>query len=211
MKIFNHVEIIERIKLHRIWIESIGEQGEKLSVDEIDFRGFDLTGYPLNQAFLTECKFDGMNLCNMDMSSSLLCSSTFKNTNLVNADFYKADLSYADFSDANVQNVRFAKTDCSEAIFLKANLENSKLISCSLYLTDFQNANLKNVDISLSSFEETFLKGTTLTGIKGLEEAFIKSINIGTLENPMILLGEKAREWIQNKSLNIKSCSEGDI
>ena len=32
-----------------------------------------------------------------------------------------------------------------------------------------------------------------------LEEAFIKSINIGTKENPITLLGEKAREWIQNK------------
>ncbi|MFJ6267105.1 pentapeptide repeat-containing protein [Lysinibacillus xylanilyticus] len=202
MKIFNHVKIIECLKLHRVWIETIGDQGKKLGLDEIDFREFDLIGYPLNQAYLTACKFDGMNLSSCDMSSSLLCSSTFKSTSLVNADFYKTDLSYADFTNANAQNARFAKTDCSEAIFLNANLENSKLISCSLDLTDFQNANLKNVDISLSAFEGTLLKGTTLVGIKGLEEAFIKSINIGTQENPIILLGEKAREWIQNKSIN---------
>ncbi|WP_053486125.1 pentapeptide repeat-containing protein [Lysinibacillus sp. FJAT-14745] len=109
MEIINQEELIERLKLHRVWIKSIGDQGKKLGVDEIDFRGSDLTGYPLNQAFLTECKFDGMNLCNMGMSSSLLCSSTFKNTNIVNADFYKADVSYADFTNANAQNVRYAK------------------------------------------------------------------------------------------------------
>jgi len=48
------------------------------------------------------------------------------------------------------------------------------------------------------------LKGTTLAGIKGLEEAFIKSINIGTPEEPIILTGKEARKWIQNHSLNIE-------
>jgi len=84
--------------------------------------------------------------------------------------------------------------------FFNANLENSKLISCSFFLTDFRNANLKKADLSLSSFEGTLLKGANLAGIKGLEDAFISSINIGTSENPIILVGEKAREWLQNKS-----------
>lgn len=117
IEILSKGKLIDYLESHRIWIESIGDQGKKLGVDEIDFRSFDLAGYPLNQAYLTACKFDGMNLSNIDMSSSLLCSSTFRNAYLVNADFYKADLSYADLTNITAQNARFAKTDCSETFF----------------------------------------------------------------------------------------------
>lgn len=91
-----------------MWIETIGEKGEKLGVDEIDSRHINLSGYPLNQAYLTECALDGMNLEHKDMSSSMLCSSSFKNTNVVNADFYKADLSYTNFINVDAQGTRFA-------------------------------------------------------------------------------------------------------
>lgn len=202
MKSTNQQELIEQLNSHRVWIETIGEKGEKLGVDEIDFRHVDLSGYPLDQAYLTECAFDGMNLEHMDMSSSLLCSSSFTNTNVVNADFYKADLSYADFTDADAQGARFAKADLSESIFTNANLSNAKLISSSLYLTDFRDANMNQVDVSSASFKGTLLHGANLTGLRGIEEAFIKSINIGTLEESNILVGEEAIKWLQDKSLS---------
>ncbi len=204
MEISSQEELIRQLDSHRVWIETIGEKGEKLGVDEIDFRSIDLVGYPLDQAYLTACTFDGMDLKKIDMSSSLLCSSTFKNTNLINADFYKADLSYSDFTNADAQGARFAKADCSEAVFLNANLTNSKLVACSLYLTDFRNVTLNNADVSSSSFKDTLLKGAKLIGLRGLEEAFIKSINIGTPESPNILVGEEARQWLQNNSSNIE-------
>lgn len=65
------------IESHRLWIESIGEQGEKLGIDEIDLRNVDLLQYPLDQAYITACIFDGMNLNHKDFSSSILSSSTF--------------------------------------------------------------------------------------------------------------------------------------
>ncbi|MGO4527477.1 pentapeptide repeat-containing protein [Paenibacillus sp. 2TAF8] len=202
MKLTNQQKLIEQLNSHRVWIETLGEKGEKLGLDEIDFRHIDLSGYPLDQAYLTECAFDGMNLEHMDMSSSLLCSSSFTKSNLVNADFYKADLSYANFTDADAQGARFAKADLSESVFINTNLTNAMLISSSLYLTDLRNANMNHADISSASFRETLLQGATLTGLQGIEEAFIKSINIGTLEEPNILLGEEAIKWLQDKSLS---------
>ncbi|MGA3599118.1 hypothetical protein [Lysinibacillus agricola] len=55
-------EIIVQLESHRLWIETIGEQGEKLGIDEIDLRNVDLSQYPLNQAYTTACTFDGMDL-----------------------------------------------------------------------------------------------------------------------------------------------------
>ncbi|OAB42112.1 pentapeptide repeat-containing protein [Paenibacillus glacialis] len=200
MTAYNKEEIIHQLESHQLWIDTLGKEGNKLGFDEVDFCNIDidLIKYPLDQAYLTACTFDGMNLYGKDMHSSLICSSTFITTNLENADFYKADVSYVDFTNANVKNARYAKSDCSEAIFIKADLTNAKLISCSLYLTDFREATLKNVDVSSSSFKGVLLKGAKLSGIKGLEDAFIKSINIGTPEIPILIEGEEAVQWIIN-------------
>jgi uncharacterized protein YjbI with pentapeptide repeats len=171
------------------------EKGEKLEVSDIDFRDIDLTNYPLDQALLIACTFDGMNLYAKDMFASLLCASTFKSTNLENADFYEANVSYVDFTNANAQNTRFLKSICFETVFIKADLTNAMLVDALFVKTDFRKAILHNVDVRFSVFKDVLLKGAKLTGLKGLEEAFIESINIGTPESPILLEGEEAREW----------------
>ncbi len=42
----------------------------------------------------------------------------------------------------------------------------------------------------------SMFKGAQLKGVTGLEEASIRSINIGTVEQPDILAGEEARNWL---------------
>lgn len=201
MTIFNKEKIIDKLELHKLWIETIGKKGEKLKLDEIDFRHIELEKYPLHQAYLIECIFDRMNLHNKDMYASLICSSTFKYANLEKADFYKADVSYVDFTDANLKGARFCKSDCFETLFVKADLTNAKLVNSYFYLADFSDAVLHNVDISSSSFKGVLLKGAHLKGIKGIEDAFIKSINIGTSESEILLEGEEAKEWLISNSL----------
>ncbi|MET1172174.1 pentapeptide repeat-containing protein [Paenibacillus amylolyticus] len=85
-------EIMTRLESHRLWLETVGEQGEKLGIDEVDLRNMDLSQYPLDQAYITACTFDGMNLNHKDFSSSLLNSSTFISTNLEGADFCKSNV-----------------------------------------------------------------------------------------------------------------------
>lgn len=203
MTTFNAEEIIDQLESHRLWIETISKQGEKLGVDEIDFRSVDLSQYPLDQAYLTACVFDGMNLNRKDMSLSLLCSSTFKFTNLEGSDFCKSNVSYVDFTNANIKTARFADSECIETVFVKADLSSANLVGGLFDETDFREAILHNADVRLSTFEGVLLKGAKLAGIRGVEEAFIKSVNIGTPEHPIILKGEEARMWLITKSTGI--------
>ena len=115
---------------------------------------------------------------------------------MAKCDFYKSDLGYTDFSNAVIKNVRFSKCDCWEAVFRNADLKNCSLINVYFYLTDFSNARLENVDISMATFEEALLNGVKLKNIEGIEEAHFKSINIGTIQKPILLRLEKAKEWI---------------
>lgn len=191
-------EIMTRLESHRLWLETVGEQGEKLGIDEVDLRNMDLSQYPLDQAYITACTFDGMNLNHKDFSSSLLNSSTFISTNLEGADFCKSNVSYADFTNANVKAARFSDSECIETVFVQADLSDANLVAGLFDETDFRNAIFFNADLRLATFERVLLKGAKLTGVRGLDEAFIKSINIGTPEQPKILVGEEARKWLQD-------------
>lgn len=183
-----------------MWVETLGKKGERLGLDEIDLRDIDLTKFEIYQSYITECIFDGMNLNNKKMYSSCLCSSSFKSGNLEHADFYKSDVSYVDFTSAYAKGSRFAKSECVDTIFVQADLTESILVNSLFNEADFRGAKLKDIDISFSSFKGVLLKGTDLTGIKGIEEAFIESINLGTLENAVILEGEEGKKWLIDSS-----------
>lgn len=192
-------DIINMFDLHKKWVETIGDEGEQLKLDEVDLRVFDLSDVLLEQSYLIDCTFDDLKLENVDLHSSLLASSTFINASLDQCDFYKSDLRYTDFSNCIIKNSRFSKGDCWEAAFNNACLVDCNLINVSFHLTDFRNARLENVDISVSTFKDTLLNGVTLKGIKGIEEAFFQSINIGTPEKPLLLEKEEARRWFLEK------------
>ncbi|MGO4527467.1 pentapeptide repeat-containing protein [Paenibacillus sp. 2TAF8] len=189
------INILNMFTLHKKWVETLGEEGEQLKLDEVDLSVFGFSDKLVEQAYLIDCTFDALKLENIDFHSSLLASSTFRNAYLDQCDFYKSDLRYTDFSNCIIKNSRFSKGDCWEATFSNAYVVDCNLINVSFYLTDFRNARLENVDISVSSFKETLLNGVTLKRIKGIEEAFFRSINIGTAEKPVLLEKEKARKW----------------
>lgn len=193
-------EIVLKLESHQLWVKTNGEKGERLVIDEVDLQQVKLQPYRLDQASITDCLFNYMDLQEKDFHSTLLSSSAFVSANLVNADFYRADISYANFSNASMENVRLAKADCSETEFQDSNLKGANLAACLFYLTDLRNSDLSEADISSASFEETLLNGASLTALRGIEEALITSINIGTPENPILLEGMEARNWIINKS-----------
>ena len=77
-------------------------------------------------------------------------------------------------------------------------IKNSSFISADLREANFSNSVLENVDFKYAWFKDTILKRVILKKPLNLDEATIKSINIGTLEEPIILKEEQAVQWIVN-------------
>jgi len=192
----NFDEIIEQLEAHRIWVESIEIRGKKLNLDEVDLRDIDLSHYILSQSYITDCVLDDMDLKGKDISSAILCSSSFRFANLEGSDFCKSNVSYADYTNANIKSARFADSECIETVFAKADFTDANLVAALFDETDFREANLNNADVRLATFERVLLKGARLMGLRGVSEAFVKSINIGTTEQPIIIRDEEARQWI---------------
>ena len=186
---------------HKEWLDSEGQSGAQLILENEDMKDVNIDGKLLHDAKFLECDFIRKCITKTDFDNSLMCSSMFIYSLIRECNFRKADLQYADFKNAQILNTSFAKTDLDEADFENATLTNSKLINACLYLTNFSNVRFKNIEFSGAMFEETVLSGSEFENIVGIDDATIKSINIGTVDNPNILVGEEAKNWIYNREI----------
>lgn len=58
-----------KFELHKKWVETSAQEGEKLRLHEVDFQHYELTGVCLEQSYMTSCNFDNLSLNNMDFHS----------------------------------------------------------------------------------------------------------------------------------------------
>lgn len=117
--------------------------------------------------------------------------------------FYKADLSNVEFKGTEFHSCNFDRSDCYETIF-----RNSKIINCLftgilLSKVDFTNAYMEHVDFRGAYVKETIFSNVTIKSILGIDEAFIKSINIGTTDEPQMLYGDEAKQWLMNRAKKV--------
>ncbi|MBU5316073.1 pentapeptide repeat-containing protein [Clostridium bornimense] len=75
------------------------------------------------------------------------------------------------------------------------------MIGSGFYDADFRKAILINADVSSTTFEGVLINGAKLSGVKGILEATIKSIDVGTRENPIIIEGNQAVQCLLSRSL----------
>ncbi|RJG21436.1 pentapeptide repeat-containing protein [Paenibacillus thiaminolyticus] len=193
--------IIGQFELHQEWLESAGDKGKKLVLDEINLESLFLSIFSFKEARLIECSFDGMNLEKGNFILTWLCSSTFRNACLQGANFYKGNVSYADFSYSDLKNSKFTDCESSETIFLGADLTNSELNVCYFDNVDFRNSKLDNANIEDSFFENVLVKGASFRNVRGIDNANIISVNIGSPEEPINLNKEQAKKWIMENCM----------
>lgn len=189
-------ELIHKFIQHKKWIDSLGKEGGRLNLDEIDLRENNIDQGVFEQAYITECIFDKKNIKGYSFYLSKLCSSSFKECSISEVDFTKADLSYTDISDACLYNVSFNKCECIDGNFSNSKLTNVNMTDVLFDTVDLRNATLNNVDISYSSFDTVLVKGITIKHVKGIDKICSLKINIGELEKAIILQGEEAIEWL---------------
>lgn len=188
--------IQEKNKEHIEWIESKGMKGKQLYLEMIDFRCTNDEDIRLDQARIIECYFDELNLHKKDYHLSTLCSSSFRYVKCYLCDFYRSDLSYTKFDYSELEKSNFSKCDFTEASLVSTKLIECKLINVLLYMTNLENAVLDTVDLSMSEFDETLVRGIRLKNIIGIETANFTSINIGSVDRPIYLFNNDAKSWI---------------
>lgn len=184
---------------HNRWLKSLGKEGMRLNLDNVDLTKNDINKYSFEQSYVIGCVFEGMGIQNQSFYLSKLYSSSFKNGNLQKTDFTRADLSYADFSNVYLCNVNFNRCECIETDFSNSKCKTIKLTGVTFDMVDLRNTTIFDVDVSYSCFEKILVKGIFLKNIRGIENICNLSINIESIENPKILCGKEAIKWLEDR------------
>ncbi|MEM6385869.1 MAG: pentapeptide repeat-containing protein [Pseudomonadota bacterium] len=100
---------------HALWVSSAGAQGNKLALDNLDFRGYDLTGANLVDAELPGACFAGMALTGVDFHGAFLGGADFSDAKLRNVTLSKAHLDCATFANAMIDGGTWFRSSCFDA------------------------------------------------------------------------------------------------
>lgn len=196
-------EIITAIQNHKEWIDSLSKKGKKIILEEKNIEGIEWPNVDLSQSNFIECTFRKSIMNGWDFYAATLCSTHFEEVSMLSVELVKANLAYTQFSNAQMRDINFSKADLSNSVFENVEIENCKFISSVLDGVDFRNVHFRNVDFTSSLIENViFDNASVLKETNGLDDAHIKSINIGTADKPVYLEGQEALLWLKNIATN---------
>jgi len=196
-------EIIVAIQNHKEWIDSLSKNGKKIVLEEEIIEGIEWSNVDLSQSSFIECTFRKSIMNGWNFYAAMLCSTHFEELSILSAEFVKANLAYTQFFNTQMRYINFSKADLSNSVFENVEIENCKFINSLLDGVDFRNVHFRNVDFTGALLENViFDNASVLKETNGLDDAHIKSINIGTTDKPLYLKGQEALLWLKNIATN---------
>jgi uncharacterized protein YjbI with pentapeptide repeats len=228
------VNIQESLRLHKLWLETDGQQGERLIGKEVnlfesdlrkaDLRGANLRGANLFQSDLREANLwqadlygtdlRGANLSGVNLSGVNLIVANLSRANLYGADFYGADLSEANLSEANLSGAYLREVNLSEAYLYGASLSEANLCGANLYRANLLAAKLSGsilngADLSGADLSGANLTEANLTEAKAIKANFTFAVLTGACIEDWHINSETVLEDIQCEYIYLKQNSNG--
>lgn len=179
-------EMMARMDAHRAWVQTAGKRGCQLDLDKYDLTTTDLTGFPFEQAYLTECRLNKLHLENVDFCGTELYSCDFSDTCFVGCSFRKAILDYCSFSRARFIRCQFPRTDAWQSCFSGCCFEDCSFVGINLMESDLSGTIMIRTD-----WEEAYLDRVNLHAAEGRA-----SRNIATIIQPKICVTSAAEDWL---------------
>jgi len=141
---------------HKIWVESGGKKGTRLSLNGAHLGKASLNGANLRNAELRNVSFYQANLSNADLSWA----------DLREANFLEADLSDSKLGNARLDGANLSYSKMERSLLLAANLSRASLTNTSLngakvLMADLSYANLQGAELNGAYFVGANLTGTT--------------------------------------------------
>lgn len=228
------MNIQESLRLHKLWLETDGQQGERLIGKEVnlfesDLRKADLRGANLREANLFQADLREANLWQADLYGADLCGvnlsrvnlsgvnlivANLSRANLYGADLYGADLSEANLSEANLSGAYLREVNLSEAYLYGASLSEPNLCGANLYRANLLAAKLSGsilngADLSGADFSGADLTEANLTEAKAIKANFTFAVLTGACIEDWHINSETLLEDIQCEYIYLKQDSNG--
>ena len=135
MKTITATELATILASHKLWSESLGQEGICANLEGVNLESSNLEGVNLEDAWL---KGANLNCANLE------------GANLTRADLTDANLYYAELTDANLTGA-----DLTGANLSRANLNGANLNGANLTDADLEGANLEGANLVGTNLENT--------------------------------------------------------
>ena len=180
---------------HIEWIESAGEKGEQISLDDVDMRSFPIDPRILEQGFFSDCNFSEISFTGTDFYLSEFYSCDFSNARFTDCDFTKTTLDYCIFSGAVFENCKFPRADAFQSVFQKCSFRNCSFVGFNLMDCDLQSSAFTSVDFDAAYLDKVKIEGAVFTDPENLP--LLNHLSIISAEN-QIIEGKQAVKWINS-------------
>ena len=191
--------IIKKLLAHDLWVESIGKLGTQLVLDEEDLQGIVTKEHHWDQCYLTCCLMHSSVLTEVDFYASEIHSCEFQNSSLSGVCFVKANVSYSNFSGCQFDHVDYKKAYFDSSEFGSARFEDCDFNGLSIVESDMSQCVFKNCDFNGIYLRDVCLLKCRFINVANVEMAVSLRINVGSLEQPVMLEGEDAIRWIKER------------
>ncbi len=189
-------------KSHAEWIESEGESGEQLILENISSKQLTREQLQLlTDSVLTECAFVDTELNRIDLYRTEMYSCEFDRASFHNVQLIKSEVNDTEFTDTRFDSVSFSNAEMFDCIFTGCTFDNSTFISVGMWNTTFDECTLTNVDFESAYIENAVLVNSKFNNPINLEKATKIILNIGTIESPLLLSHEESVKWIRGHTL----------
>lgn len=152
MREITQEEIDEKVKAHKLWWDSDGDQGERAVFSNVLIK---------NKNFfrqnLREVKFE---------NAACICTN-FTRTNLSFAEFENVYFRRVNFSQAILIGIKFRKCTITDTTYHRATLKNAAFTDTTLTDIDFRNSNLHYANFFTAKIKDIFVANATPMSVLG--------------------------------------------
>lgn len=192
-------KIIKKLQAHDLWVESIGKAGTQLVLDEVDLEGVVTKEHHWDQSYLTCCLMRSCVLNEVDFYASEIHSCEFQNSSLSGVCFVKTNISYCNFSGCKFDHIDYKKSYFDSSEFGRSRFEDCNFNGLSIVESDMSRCAFKNCDFHCIYLRDVCLLDCCFINVTNVDKAYYSRINVGTMEQPVMLEGEEAIQWITNR------------
>ncbi len=188
---------LNELQLHQQWLDSHGQSGNQLYIEDLDFSGMNLSGLNLAETNLVNTNFSNADLSNVDFFGANLSSSNFTQAILNGANLAKATLDYAQLRGASLQDSSLAKVSMYETDLTSADLSGSDLHHATVIHTTLDHTILRGCNLDGISFQDVKMDQVVFSGVRGSEHVFAKNVEIVDNGFSQNFSGEAFALWLR--------------
>ena len=176
--------------------ESCELQYENVTLDNVDFRGYDLNNSSFLEVIFNRCDFSGVY-----MSGAFFCGSTFNNCILSENIFRKAKASYATFEATSIDKFDVLKVEYFHSISKEMTISNSSFVRGHFYDASFEHIVFRNTTFNMSLFDKSTFTNVEFINCKFENTDFKDVIGLENIEfsNASILIDGVWNDGLNNE------------